>query len=84
MKTTITLPDIYHKQLKRLAIDHSKTMAELIVEAIKSTFFGRVDTRESKNLPGSPLSRLEGSLHTVSGSEKQVMNLKKIWNKKNP
>lgn len=78
MKTTISLPDEYHRKLRKMAIDHSSTMADLICEAIRDKFFHEKGVRPQAAKTPSPLSQLQGILDT-SSSAKEMLNLKKLW-----
>lgn len=84
MKTTIFIPDSYHKKLKKIAIDQSTTMAELICQAVEEKFFVSSSFHhQGLSLP-LPLNHLQGALKGLSSSPKEVMNLKNIWKVKLP
>lgn len=81
MKTTITLPDDLHKELKKLAIERTTHMADLIVEAVRSTFFLSKEksktTVNSKKQPDDPLyGILKGK---TNASWRDTQQLKKLW-----
>ena len=81
MKTTITLPDNYHKKLRKLAIDRSLTMADLICDAVRDRFFSfKGGEALSENMPGAlPLNQLQGFLGPVSATDKEIKKLKRLW-----
>lgn len=81
MKTTISLPDEYHKKLRKIAIDRSSTMAELISEAVREKFF-KGNSSSSQQRPSFPFNELRGLLSPQSTSLKEIQDLKKLWNRK--
>lgn len=78
MKTTITLPDQYHLHLRKLALEQSTTMADLICEAIKEKFFER-QRKKSSPLKKQSFNDLEGDLSEFKTSEAELKKLKKKW-----
>lgn len=82
MKTTITLPDTYHKKLKKLAVDRSLTMAGLICEAVRDRFFSfkGVEAASEDMQETLPLNQLQGFLGPASTTDKEIKKLKHIWN----
>lgn len=80
MKTSIAIPDNYHKRLRKIAIDRSSTMAELICEAIREKFF-RKDSSVSDEKPSLPFNELRGILSSHA-TMKDIQDLKKLWNRK--
>lgn len=80
MKTTITLPDDLHKELKKLAIDRAAHMADLIVQALRVTFFmskPQNAARPSSQQADDPLyGILKGKTNT---SWREIQKLKKLW-----
>ena len=81
MKTSIAIPDNYHKQLRKLAIDRSSTMAELICEAIRKTFFPDAPT-ETTTTHTLPFNQLRGILADTHSTYKEIQDLKKLWNRR--
>lgn len=84
MKTTVSIPDSYHKKLKKIAIDQSTTMAELICQALEEKFFVSSKSHYQSPLPSLPFNHLKGVLKGLSSSPKEVMDLKNIWKVKFP
>jgi hypothetical protein len=70
VKTTLRLPDFYHKKLRKVAIDRSLTMAELICQAIREKFFST-----DEPVPG----KIQGILKDRPSTEKEIKNLKRLW-----
>ena len=79
MKTTITLPDSYHKQLKQLATKRSTTMTKLVWEALKQTFFPPQIKTTKQDSP--PFKRMKGIFSDMSASEEDIQELKKTWSR---
>ena len=77
MKTTLSLPDSYHRSLRKIAIDRSVTMAALICEAIKEKFFmgSLIDDRTDI----MPLQKTRGILKDKPSTAKEIRLLKKVW-----
>lgn len=76
MKTTISIPDLYHKRLKKIAIDRSATLNDLVAEALQHKFFHSENVVENQDFP---FNQLKGVLGKFSSSEAEIKQLKKIW-----
>lgn len=85
MKTTISLPDEDHRRLRKLAIDRSTTMADLILGAVRERYFDERGLAEGTGYDPlekkPPLVELRGFLSDVPSTEEEVMGLEKIWNR---
>jgi len=82
MKTTITLPNLYHKELKKIAVDQSKTMAELIWEAVQEKFFKGKKVTEKKSKEEFPFNKLKGLMKAFDTSEIEISDLRQQWKKR--
>lgn len=79
MKTTITIPNEEHMALRKLAIERSVTMSDLIVEAVTEKFLLNM---KKKVAAPTGLKSLEGFLSDQKSSMKDIRELKKIWERK--
>lgn len=82
MKTIITLPDHYHKELKKIAIERSTTLTSLIWETLKEKFFSDSSKNDNTISRQLPLNQLKGILSQHKSSEHDINQLKQIWDKK--
>ncbi len=83
MKTTITIPDTYHKMLRKISIYRSMTLTDLVSEAIRKTFFSAaIDDSVNSQTADLPFNQLHGMMRGSVSSKRDIGKLKKIWNKK--
>src|SRR3989338_1134913 len=76
MKTTITIPNEEHMALRKLALERSVTMSDLIVEAVTEKFLLNMKKPVAAS---TGLKSLEGVLTDQKSSMKDIRELKKIW-----
>ena len=92
MKTTITIPDVYHKQLRKMAIDESVTLNDLIERAIVRVFFTGNPSSQSLHEEDLEVSHKELPLNSLAGilkgitstTDEEIKELKNIWNYNGP